>query len=97
MGHLRKNWWRWLRGLMACLLAYMVIGLALVHSGRIVFDTTVTPPTHQIVGRMPGILLGVAIAAFALASIFVSMWKRWDFEIVGWVLLLVFILVGIGH
>lgn len=68
-----------------------------MHSGRTVFDTSVTPPTHHIVGLMPGILVGVGIAAFALGSIFLSMWKRWDFEIVGWVLVLVFIFMGIGH
>jgi cell division protein FtsW (lipid II flippase) len=97
MGHLRENWWRWVRGLLALLLAYLVIGAAVMHSGRIVWDTSVNPPTHQIVERMPGILVGIAIAVFALACVFVSMWKRWDFEVVGWVLLLVFVFLGMAH
>ncbi len=97
MGHLRQDWWRWVRGLLAALLGYLVIALFVMHSGRIVFDTSVTPPTHQIVGRLPGILVGAVATAFALSCIFVSMWKRWDFEIVGWLLLLVFIFGGIGH
>lgn len=97
MGHLRQNWWRWLRGLLALLLAYSIIASTVTHAGRIVWDTSANPPTHLIVGRMPGILAGVAVAVFALACVLWGMWKRWDFEIVGWVLLLVFAFLGMAH
>ena len=97
MGQLRQNWWRWTRGGLALFLGYLLIALAIMHAGHIVTDTSMTPPTHHIVGRFSGSLLGVGIALFSLVCIFISMWKRWDFEIVGWVLLIVIVFAGIGH
>ena len=78
-------------------LAYFVVGLAVMHAGHYVIDPSTTPPSHHVTGRLVGSLPGIGVALFSLACIFVSMWKRWDFEIVGWVLLLVFIFAGIGH
>jgi hypothetical protein len=97
MGQLPQNWWLWVRGALAIMLAYLLSALAVIHAGHIVTNASTTPPTHHIVGRFSGSLPGVGVALFSLACIYVSMWKRWDFEIVGWVLLLVFIFAGIGH
>ena len=97
MHHSKGTWWRWVRGGLALILAYFLAALAVMHAGRIVTDTSATLPTHHIVGRFSGSLPGVGIAIFSLVCIYVGMWKRWDFEVVGWVLLVVFVFGGIGH
>jgi len=68
--------WQLGRGILALLLAVMLEGAVVAHNGFRAGEFA-------------------AISAFmllVLACIYVSIWKHWDFEIVGWVLLgLVFI------
>ena len=90
----RHNYLRWIRGLLAVLLAYIFVGVAYSSAGKIVTDRSTTPPTHHIVGQFSGTLPALGIALFALGCIYVGMWKRWAFEIVGWVILLAFIFAG---
>lgn len=67
--------WMWIRGASALVLAVGFGAATIAHNGFRVGNATC------IVGYM----------TIALASIYVAMWKRWDFEIVGWALLATFI------
>jgi hypothetical protein len=89
------TFWRPMRGVLALALAYLFVATAFNGTGRIVTDTSTSPPTHQIVGQIRDTLPAIGIAAFALASISIGMWKRWSFEIVGWAVLLAFIAGGL--
>lgn len=89
--------WRWTRGILAVVLAMLLLGIALPGTGRIVVDQSTLPPTHHIIRGVRDWLPVVGTALFSLTFIFVGMWKRWDVEIVGWALLLVYIVAsGLG-
>jgi hypothetical protein len=77
-----------IRGICALLLAVFVLALVLPHTGKLEIDYSTNPPTPHIVGRLSGSILAVGCVLFSLSCIYVSMWRRWDFEIVGWVLLI---------
>lgn len=70
----RLTLWMWIRGLTALLFAVVFSGAAITHNGF----------------RVGNAACIFAYMAVALASIYIAMWKRWDFEIVGWVLLGIF-------
>jgi hypothetical protein len=91
-----RNWWWWTRGILAVLLATLLVATALPSAGRIVVDHTGAARPHVVWGvRECSPSIGLALAA--LVCIFVGMSKRWDFEIVGWAILVVFILAsGMG-
>jgi hypothetical protein len=72
----------------------MLVAIALPSAGRIVVDASTTPPTRRAVWGFWECFTSIAVAAVSLGCIFVSMWRRWDFEIVGWALLVVFILAS---
>ena len=89
----KRSWWWWTRGVLAALLAALLVGVALPSAGRNVVDG---PGAHAVWG-IRECLPPVGIALVSLACIFTGMWKRWAFEIVGWVILVVFILAaGMG-
>ena len=89
----KRNWWWWVRGILAVLLAALLVGIALPSTGRVVVDG---PRAHAVWG-VRECLPPVGLAVFSLACIFIGMWKRWAFEIVGWAILLTFILAaGMG-
>jgi hypothetical protein len=90
----KHNLWRWVRGGLALFLALAFVGVAHSSAGRVVVDHSTSPPTLHVVGQVTGTLIASVIALFALASIYVGMWKRWSFEIVGWVILIAFIFAG---
>jgi hypothetical protein len=94
MEHSSHTWWFWTRAVLAAILAALVVAIALPSAGRVVIDSSTTPPTHHAVWGVREYLPSVGLALFSLACIYVGMWKRWSFEIVGWTLLLVFIFVG---
>jgi len=89
------SWWRWTRGTLAIVLTLLLIGLVFSCSSRVVTYRLHQPLTYDFMGRLQDSLPGIALALVSLGCVFLGMWKRWDFEIVGWVLLIVFILVGI--
>lgn len=81
--------------MLAALLALLLLAMALPGAGRIVTDTSTDPPTRQVVWGVRECAPSVGLALVSLACIYVSMWRHWDFEIVGWALLGVFILGGV--
>jgi hypothetical protein len=91
MNHAR-GWWWWTRGVVAVLLAVLLVAVALPSAGRMVVDASTSPPTPRAVWGFWQCFASVGPAAASLACIFVSMWRRWDSEIIGWVLLVVLIL-----
>lgn len=76
------------------MLALMLVNIALQSSGRIVFDRSTDPPAGRVVWGLQEWLPALAVALMPLACIYVSMCKRWDFEVVGWALLVAFLLMG---
>jgi hypothetical protein len=68
--------WRVIRGAAALLLGVVLASAAIAHNGFRMGNATI------IIGYM----------AVALSVIYVSMWRRWHAEIVGWVLLVIFFL-----
>jgi hypothetical protein len=86
----RHSWWWWTRGALAAVLASLLLGMALPDAVKIVVDRSTAPPTREVIW---GTGLSTAGAALiSLACIYVSMWKRWEFETFGWMLLIMFIL-----
>jgi hypothetical protein len=78
---------------LAVVLATLLVSIALPSAGRIV----VSGPTAHATWGIRECLPSVGLALFSLACIFVGMWKRWGFEIVGWAILILFILAaGMG-
>ena len=71
--------WRVIRGAAALLLGVVLASAAITHNGFRIGNATI------IIGYM----------AVAISVIYVSMWRTWDAEIVGWVLLVIFFL-GLG-
>jgi hypothetical protein len=94
MGQPHYDGWRWGRGIAAVLLALLVLASTLPSTGRVVIDHTTTPPTPHIVGRLADGLVLCGVAAASLACIVLGIWKRWDFEIVGWTMLVVLLVVS---
>ena len=79
--------------MLAVVLATLLVSIALPSAGRIV----VNGPTAHATWGIRECLPSVGLALFSLACIFFGMWKRWAFEIVGWAILIVFILAaGMG-
>ena len=66
--------WMWARGGIALLLAVVLGGACIAHNGF-------------RVGNASSVF---AYMLISLGCIYVSIWRRWDFEIVGWFLLAVF-------
>ncbi len=91
MNH-HRGWWWWTRGVVAVLLAALLVAFALPSAGRMVVDASTSPPTHRAVWGFWECFASVGPVAISLACILVSMWRRWDSEIIGWVLLVVLIL-----
>jgi predicted ferric reductase len=75
----RHRLWRWTRSTFALLLSVALGAGSIAHTGFRVGHASIV----------------FAYMLFALGSIYISIWKQWDFEIVGWALLAVFI-VGMG-
>jgi hypothetical protein len=75
----RNKAWRVTRGAAALLLGIVLASAAITHNGFRIGNASI------IIGYM----------AVALSVIYVSMWRRWDAEIVGWVLMAIFFL-GLG-
>lgn len=75
----RHRLWRWTRSAFALLLSVALGAGNIAHTGFRVGHASIVF-TYML---------------FALASIYISIWKQWDFEIVGWALLAVFF-VGMG-
>jgi hypothetical protein len=72
----KRKAWQLGRAIFALLLAVMLGGALVAHNGF----------------RLGEFAAVSAYMLFVLACIYVSIWKQWDFEIVGWVLLgLVFV------
>lgn len=71
---IRLTAWMWGRGVLALLLAVVLGGATITHNGF----------------RVGNAACIFAYMVFALGIIYFAMWKRWDFEIVGWALLGVF-------
>jgi len=89
----KHSWWWWTRGVLAVVLATLLVGIALPSAGRIVVHGPMAHASWGIREWLPS----VGLSLFSLACIFVGMWKRWAFEIVGWAILIVFILAaGMG-
>ncbi len=79
--------------MLAILLATLLVSVALPSSGKIVVHGTMAHASWGFRECLPS----VGLALSSLACIFVGMWKRWAFEIVGWAVLIVFILAaGMG-
>lgn len=97
MGRSGLNRRQWGRGLAAIVLALFLVAMGSQHTGRVVIDRSTSPPTSTVVGGTVGTVSLSGIALVSLICIFVSMWKRWDFEIVGWVILIVGVIVGVMH
>jgi len=92
-----RSWWWWTRGVLAFILAALLVAIAVPSAGRIVVDHSAAPPVRHVVWGVRECLPSVGLALFSLACILVGMWKRWAFEIVGWAILVVFILAsGMG-
>jgi hypothetical protein len=92
-----RSWWWWTRGALAVALAGLLVAIALPSAGRLVVDRSAVPAVRHVVWGVRECLPSIGLAVFSLACIFVGMWKCWDFEIVGWAILLVFILAsGVG-
>jgi hypothetical protein len=70
----RYKAWRVARGAAALVLGIVLASAAVTHDGFRIGNASI------IAGYM----------LVALSVIFVSMWRRWDAEIVGWVLLGIF-------
>lgn len=80
--------------MLAILLGVMVVANVLPSAGRIiVVDAYTMPPTRQVVWGFWECFPSITVAIVSLGCILVSMWRRWDFEIVGWALLVILILV----
>jgi hypothetical protein len=93
MQNWNRSWWWWTRGALAIGLAVLLVGVALPSAGRLVVNG---PSAHAVWGTRE-CLAPIALAMFSLVCIFVGMWKRWAFEILGWAILVVFILAsGMG-
>ena len=82
-----KRSWRCWRGALAFLLGLLFLAIVLPNAGRIAIDQSTTQPTPHIVDRVQQSLAPVSLVIVALTCICVSIWRRWDFEIVGWALL----------
>lgn len=90
------NWLFWTRGILAVLLATMLVSIAIPSAGRIVIDPS-NPARPHVVWGFREYFPSVALSLFSLGCIFVGMWKGWAFEIVGWAILGAFILAsGMG-
>lgn len=76
-----------IRSICAFLLAVFVLALVLPHAGHVVIDDTIYPPRPKVVGRTWDIIWSILSVMFWLSCIYVSMWKRWSFEVVGWIML----------
>jgi hypothetical protein len=72
--------WRWGRGVVAAVLAYFMIGLALVHTG----------------GRVAPRLPWIGFALVSLGWILVGIWKVRTLEIIGWSVMLLLIIALCG-
>src|SRR5712691_455087 len=94
MEHSGHSWWRWIRGILALVLTTILLAMALPGVGRIVVDPSTTPPARHVVWGVWECFPSVGLAVFSLASIYIGMWKRRSFEIVGWVILLLCISAG---
>ena len=86
----KHSWWWRTRGALAALLASLLLGMALPDAVEVVVDPSTTPATREVIWGAS--LSSVGAALISLGCIYVSMWKRWEFEIVGWILLIMFIL-----
>ena len=86
----RHSWWWWTREALAAVLAALLLGMALPEAVKIVVDRSTDPPTREVIWGTN--LESVGAALISLACIYVSMWKRWEFEIFGWLLLIMSIL-----
>ena len=70
-------------------MAAVLLRMALPEAVKVVVDRSTDPPTREIIWGTS--LSSVGAAFISLACIYISMWKRWEFEIVGWTVLIVFI------
>jgi hypothetical protein len=67
--------WRLIRGAAALVLGLLLASAAIAHNGF----------------RMGNASIIIGYMVVAISVIYVSMWRRWDAEIVGWVLLGIFL------
>jgi hypothetical protein len=90
MANTNRSWWWWTRGALAILLAALLACIALPSLGKVV----VHGPTAHVTWPIARVLPAIGLLVFSLGCIFIGMWKRWAFEIVGWAILVVFLLAG---
>lgn len=83
----------WGRCVSATLVAAFFLAVEMPNTGRVVRDSTTTPPTFHIVGRVSGSLLVIAMAAVPLALVFIGIFRRSQIEIPGWILLIFLIVM----
>ena len=86
MMHFGHGWWRWTRGTIAVILTGVLICDLLGDTSRMTTYYLKLP--LGFVGEVHEVAPMVAMVLLLPTFIFISMWKRWDFEIVPWVLLL---------
>jgi len=79
-----------MRGVVAVVMATFLVSITIPGAGKIVVDG----PTAHATWGVRECLPSIGIALCSLACIFIGMWKRWGFEIVGWVILVVNILAS---
>ena len=85
-----NRWWRWMRGVLAAVLALLLVAIILPSAGRPVIDRSTEPPTHRVVWGVWECLPAFGIAVGSLAFVYVGMWKRWAIEGIGWAILISF-------
>jgi xanthine/uracil permease len=79
----------------AVLLALIVVGMYAPSAGRVVLDRSVIPPKATFVHGIRETIGIWSFGAICVIGIVVSAKRKWDFEIVGWVILATSLIVGI--
>jgi hypothetical protein len=74
--------------MLAMVLAALVVGMALPSFGKVVVDG----PTAHVTWPIGRSIFAVGLLAFSLGCIFIGMWKRRGFEVVGWIILVTYFL-----
>jgi hypothetical protein len=79
----------------AVLLALLVVAMYAPEAGRVVLDRSMSPPKPVVVHGIRETVGIWAFAAICVTWIIVSSKRKWDFEIVGWVLLATSVIVRV--
>jgi hypothetical protein len=93
MNQTEHRGWMWQFGL-AFFKAFLVLGIGLPNTGRIVIDHTTTPPTTHIVGRSHDSLILIGAVAVPLVLILAGIFRRSWLAVPGWILLAVLLVMA---